>query len=343
MPTWTFDGAVLPDGEHGELSCGSGPVEALPGRFALAGLVDAHCHLTVAADEAGPYLADAALAGQRLRECAGAGVTVVRDVGGRSSITLTLAGELVDGRPRVLAAGRFLAPAGRYFPRMHEPVATERLLAAAEAELDRGATWLKLIADFPTLDEDGRPQPPVSPTYPADAVEAVIALAHRRGARVAAHATSELAADLVHLGVDSVEHGTRLAFEDVQQLGQRGGAWTPTLCASVGVGPDRDDSGARHSAAIREVLPTAVDAGVTVLAGTDVVGSLPAEVALLVEHGLSVEQALAAASTAARAYLGLADEPTESTDLVTYDADPREDPAVLRSPAAVVIRGTRVR
>ena len=343
MPTWTFDGAVLPDGERGELTCGSGPVERLPGAYALPGLLDAHCHLSVAADEAGPYLADGALAARRVRECAEAGVTAVRDVGGRSSVTLTLAAELVDGRPRVLAAGRFLAPPGGYFRRMHEPVPTEQLLAAAEAELDRGATWLKLIADFPRVDADGRPQPPATPTYPADAVEALIALAHRRGARVAAHVTSELAAELVHLGVDSVEHGPRLAFDDVQHLGGRGGAWTPTLCASVGIGPDRDESGARRSAAIREVLPAAVEAGVTVLAGTDVVGSLPEEVALLVEHGLSVEQALAAASTAARAYLGLADEPAESSDLVTYDADPRQDPAVLRTPAAVVIRGTRVR
>jgi hypothetical protein len=28
---------------------------------------------------------------------------------------------------------------------------------------------------------------------------------------------------------------------------------------------------------------------------------------------------------------------------VTYDADPREDPGVLASPAAVVVRGVRVR
>jgi len=53
-------------------------------------------------------------------------------------------------------ACRFLAPSGRYFTGLHAPVADDDLLASVEAELEAGATWLKLVGDFPRV-EDGRP------------------------------------------------------------------------------------------------------------------------------------------------------------------------------------------
>lgn len=76
---------------------------------------------------------------------------------------------------------------------------------------------------------------------------------------------------------------------------------------------------------------------VRVLAGSDAVATIAAEIALLVDCGLTIEQALAAGS-AARGFLGVEPE----GDLVSFDADPRSDPEVLASPAAVVIRGVRV-
>ncbi len=89
---------------------------------------------------------------------------------------------------------------------------------------------------------------------------------------------------------------------------------------------------------LREVLPHALAHGVRVLAGTDVVATIAEEIALLADFGLTVEQALAAAGSTARDYLGVSPE----GDLVTYDADPRSHPEILTSPAAVVIRGVRV-
>jgi predicted amidohydrolase YtcJ len=47
MTRWGFDGIGLPDGEQVHFEVGSGDPEVLPGRFALPGLVDSHCHLTV--------------------------------------------------------------------------------------------------------------------------------------------------------------------------------------------------------------------------------------------------------------------------------------------------------
>jgi predicted amidohydrolase YtcJ len=53
MTRWVFDGVALPDGEALRPELGSGESQPLPGRFALPGLVDSHCHLTVGQDEIG--------------------------------------------------------------------------------------------------------------------------------------------------------------------------------------------------------------------------------------------------------------------------------------------------
>lgn len=62
------------------------------------------------------------------------------------------------------------------------------------------------------------------------------------------------------------------------------------------------------------------------------------------EFGLEPVDALRAATTAARAFLGAPGMGDGApADFVTYDADPRADVTVLRHPAAVVRRGVRVR
>ena len=336
---WVFEGVLLPDGEGGRVGVGSGDEESLPGRFALRGLVDAHCHLTVAVDAQGPYL-DGSLAEPRLHELAQQGVTGVRDVGGDSSVTLDLARGTVAGRPRLQAAGRFLAPEGRYFPRMRVPVPAEELVEAVVAEIDRGASWVKIIADFPVVDGDARLDFGTNaPTYELDVVAAAVGAAHERGVRVAAHCNDPIVEDLVEMGIDSIEHGLSLTDTAVRELGRRGGAWTPTLAAVYAVtngDPQRRAEAVEH---FRTMLPAALAAGVTVMTGSDAAGTVDQEVALLVELGLTPEQALTAATTAAQAYLGLA----PADDLVTYEADPRSDPEVLKTPSAVVVGGLRVR
>lgn len=337
MPRWVFRGTVLPGGVTGELVAGSGAADLLPGRFALPGLVDAHCHLTMVMGDPWPELDGADLATERLDALARLGVAVVRDVGGERSVTLRIRDQ--DGRPVVRAAGRFFAPPGRYFPRAHEPVEEAELIAAVLREIDDGASWIKLVADFPVF-RDGAPVPGSNaPTYGGDTVAAMIEAAHGRGARVAAHCTTALAAHLVAAGVDSVEHGEGLTAADLDALGRRGGAWTPTIGASVGYDPaTRTDDQRARSTHLRDLLPYAVEAGVRVLTGSDVVGSVPQEIAALVDHGLTPTQALTAATTDSQTYL---DVPVH--DIVTYDQDPREHTEILATPTAVILRNHRVR
>ncbi len=227
MTTWVFEGTVLPAGDTTRLSFGTGDTDVLPGRYGVPGLVDSHCHLTMGPGENGPALFGADFAAERLADLANAGVSALRDVGGNREVTLKLARTEDDGRPRVLAAGRFFAPRGRYFPQSYDPVDPEDLLTAVEAEIADGATWLKLIGDFPEVGPDGPIRgSKVGPTYELDLIRAMVETAHARGVRVAAHVNTDLVTDLISAGIDSVEHGTSLTEQDLATLGARGGAWT---------------------------------------------------------------------------------------------------------------------
>jgi imidazolonepropionase-like amidohydrolase len=129
-------------------------------------------------------------------------------------------------------------------------------------------------------------------------------------------------AEVAGIGADSIEHGRALGHSELEALCVRGGAWTPTLCAVL---QERDspDPAVRIRIGelrerLRDRLPYAVAHGVRVLAGPDVIGTIADEIALLADHGLAAR-------------------------IVTYNDDPLEDPGVLARPAAVVVRGVRVR
>ena len=325
---WVADGRLTLDPQDG--------AESLPGGWALPGLVDAHAHLSIDTAGGGRDLGDPELVESNYRAHLRGGVLLVRDVGAVPGAVLP------DGDPegpRLLRSGRYLAPAGRYVPGLYEGVEAGALVEAALVEVAAGAAWVKVIADFPPNFPRGRAEP----NYDLDTLTRLVEAAHAAGARVAAHVTGAALADVVAAGVDSVEHGLRMDEDALTALGRRGGAWTPTLGMTIEMlGEEKFE---RLVQRFSPLLARAEAAGVTVLAGTDTrpPGSLPLEVALLQRCGMAPADALAAASTAARRYLGLPGlEPGAPADLVCYPADPRDDPEVLASPSAVVVGGRRV-
>lgn len=147
---------------------------------------------------------------------------------------------------------------------------------------------------------------------------------------------------------DSVEHGTALDEPALRLMARTGAAWTPTLCAVLGL-PDTASQAARrrvaeHRQRLPELLSLAQRLGVPVLAGTDTAGTIAREVALLAECGLEPAAALKAATTVGYRFLGEPfDQAGRPTTLVTYQDDPREDLGVLSSPSAIITDGVRVR
>lgn len=65
--------------------------------------------------------------------------------------------------------------------------------------------------------------------------------------------------------------------------------------------------------------------------------TVPVDEELLIRHGLARREALAAASSRAEQWLRPSSAASDS--IVTYDTDPRDDPAILESPLDVVVRG----
>lgn len=342
MAAHVFTGVLRPGHESVEVVVGSGERSPLPGAFAVTGLVDAHCHFTVDSDrQEEPFLSTREYAEDRLEQLAKEGVTLLRDVGGRGEITLDYARGPRAGAPLVLAAGRFHSSRERYFPRMYTPTDAAELDDSIRTEVAAGASWVKIITDFPQV-VDGIPQPgTVASTYNDETLARAVETAHTAGARVAAHSTLAASA-LVAMGVDSLEHGNGLDEADLVALGRRGGAWTPTIGAVMG--PVPRDAPPQYAARIaaagehyRHHMPFALRAGVTLMTGSDAVTSVAEDVATMVQYGLTPQEALEAATVSARRFLGV----EAGEDLVTFYADPMEDPRVLASPAAVVIRGQR--
>jgi imidazolonepropionase-like amidohydrolase len=344
MSAYSFNGVLLPDETSGELVVGDGAPSPLPGSYAITGLVDAHCHFTVDIDESDePFVSGRPFADRRIAELAQEGVTLLRDVGGSSDITLDYAKSRRSGVPLVLAAGRFHSSRERYFPRMYTPTDAEDLDDSIRMEIAGGATWVKIITDFPRLVEGSLQPDTVAATYDDETLSRAVETAHREGARVAAHSTLA-ASQLVAMGVDSLEHGLGVTEADLTVLGARGGAWTPTI--GVMMNSVRRDASPEQVAMIeaagehyRHHMPYALEVGVTLLTGSDAMVTVAEDIRTMVEYGLTPSQAIRAATTSARRFLGV----DANQDLVTYDADPRDDPSVLSSPAAVVIRGQRVR
>jgi imidazolonepropionase-like amidohydrolase len=336
VTSYRVAGTVLPDGNQAELWTHRGllstaPVadaEDLPGRYVLPGLVDAHAHLTI--DMSGTGLASGSddLVAANLRAQRDSGVLLVRDIGRVRDEPLAVR----EDDPEVAQAGRFLGPAGGWVAELHVATPPDRVPDAVRAQLASGVRWVKVVGDWK---HDGE----IRLNYPLELLREVADLVHAGGARLAVHAIeADACRAAVECGADSVEHGCALDESLVAEMGRRGVAWTPTLTA-VTSSPERAEP-------MRAVLPVAVARGVPVLAGTDVAphGSVAGEVALLVAYGLSPVEALCAATTTARAFLGYPGLAQGApADLVTYDADPRDDVTVLASPVAVLRRGVRVR
>jgi imidazolonepropionase-like amidohydrolase len=353
-----LSGVVLPEGEHRDLWVTGGRItfEAVPGAetvsrggFLLPGLVDAHCHVGIG--RGGVHLPDVDdLRAQALAERA-AGVLALRDCG--SPVDTRVLDDHPD-LPRVIRAGRHLAAPRRYIPGLALELEPADLAAEIAVQARRGDGWVKLVGDW--ID---RGVGDLAPEWPADVLSAAIAAAHAAGARVTAHTfgTDALPA-LIGAGIDCIEHGTGLTEELIGEMAARGTAVVPTL-VNVANFPGFAAAGEKrfpaYASTMRRlyanagaVVRAAHEAGVPVFAGTDAGGGIDHgviadEVRALHEAGLPAEAALAAASWAAREWLGLPGI-TEGApaDLVVYETDPRADLDTLQRPQRMVLRGVVV-
>ena len=348
-------GVVLPEGEVRDLWLVGDRVTYEPvagaetisdGGWVLPGLVDAHCHLGIA------YGARPITGLDEARELAAVdrdtGVLALRDAGSPYPYP-----ELDDepGVPRLARAGRHIAPPKRYLRDIGIEVEAVDVTATVTAQAAAGTGWVKLVGDW--ID---RSVGDLAPSWDAETLTAAVAEAHAAGVRAAVHTFSEEAVEImVRAGVDSVEHGTGLSLDLIDEMARRGTALVPTMINIENFGGIADQARAKfpgyadHMVALRDRFPGVVraahEAGVPIYVGTDAGGGIQhgqvaEEILRMHAAGIPAADVLASASWGARQWLGFPGLVEGGlADLVVYPADPRTDLAVVRAPHRIVLRG----
>ena len=242
----------------------------------LPGLIDVHTHLLHeyhrgnGGDEENRILevvqlgpARRALLGARLaREMLEAGFTTVRDLGnsgvdGAAALRDAVAAGWIAG-PRVVAAGRALAPVGGQFqhmkPEAQALIVGQEYVAVNGADEARhavrlsvyaGADWIMVIVNVGAR------------VLSIEELRAIVDEARRAGLRVAAHATDGDRAALLaaEAGVASIEHAYTISDTVLRVMATKGIVLVPTDAPGV----------ARYQARIQR----AMRAGVRIAIGSD--------------------------------------------------------------------------
>ena len=314
------------------------------GGWVLPGFVDAHCHIGVTLDG----WADAEEQVEQAVLDRDAGALLLRDAGAPVDNTGV---QRREDLPRLVRAGRHIARPRRYIRDLGVEVEPPDLVAEVERQAGRGDGWIKLAADW--ID---RSVGDLTPTWPDDVLAAAIGRAHELGVRVAAHTFSEQALPgLIRAGIDSIEHGTGITADLLDEIARRRIAVVPTLInidTFPGIASSAEEKFPAYAAHMRALhgssrqrIRDAFEAGVPIYTGTDAGGSLPhglirEEVTALVRAGIPQPEVIAQASWRAREWLGFEGLVEGAlADLVVYDADPRQELATLYAPRRIVLAG----
>ncbi len=329
------------------------------------GFIDCHVHLVMDASPdpmknvAGESSALTAIKSVKHAETTlAAGITTVRDMGGKDGIDLALKQAIASGLikgPRVLASGRPICMTGGHgWPMGREADGPDDVRRAAREQIKAGADLVKLMATGGVL------TPSVEPgcaqlTY--EEMKAGIEEAHKVGKKTATHAMGSLGImNALRAGIDSIEHGIYLTDEIISFMIENKVFFIPTIAAMYHIGKmgvaggipkwavQKNEIVAPHH---KESVKKAHQAGVAIAMGTDAGtpfnyhGKNLMEIPLLVRHGLSPMEALMAATGVASRVLGMENqigtiEQGKMADLVLVKQNPLDDIDILNEPGAII-------
>jgi imidazolonepropionase-like amidohydrolase len=340
-------------------------------RVLLPGLIDAHTHILLQGDATQAEYDEQILreypahrvarAIRALRIALDHGFTTMRDLetegAGYDDVALRDAvNEGVIPGPRLKVVGPALSTTGTY-PILHFrpdwkfPTGVmvcdgaDGCRKAVREQLSYGTDWVKVYANTGglRLTPDGYIDSP--PNWTREEIEAVVSEAHSRGAKVAAHATSDTGVRLaVAAGVDSIEHGDSIRPEVAAEMARKGIFLSPTLTVSFYVADPRAKEGRGIWAEMPKILAKSFEncrkAGVKIAFGTDAGGFPWTEINQAAEFGHEVRlgmkpiEAIRTATTGAAELLGLSGqvgsiEPGAYADIVAVSGDPLVDVATL--------------
>jgi imidazolonepropionase-like amidohydrolase len=355
----------------------SARVIELEGSTLLPGLIDAHTHVLLHPYNEATWDDQVLKESLALRVCRAtthlrstllSGFTTIRDLGtegaGYADVGLKQAVEqgIIPG-PRMLVVTRAIVATGSYGPKGFAPEfripqgaeeadGIDSLMRTVRDQIGKGADWIKIYADAAMGGAS------IQPSFTLEELKRIVEAAGSAGVLVTAHAMSREGMRRASMaGVATIEHGLGGDRETFALMAQRGVALCPTLAAfeasarHAGYRPGIDPEPTRLQRA-RASFKAALEAGVTIANGSDM-GVFPhgegvRELELMVDYGMSSDQALRAATSVAAKALRLearvgAIKPNLLADLVAVAGDPTRDIKTLRQVKLVMKGGTRYR
>lgn len=372
-------GSVLVEGERiskvseGEISI---PRDArridLNGYTLFPGFIDSHIHICLdgSPDPMGTLMREpipltAIKVAESARRTIMAGVTTVRDMGGKEGIDLIIRDAIKAGTapgPRMLASGRVICMTGGHgWPMGREADGPYEVMKAAREQIKAGADLVKLMATGGVMTPGVEPG---SEQFTEEELRAGIQEAHKADRKTASHAQgTQGILNALRAGIDSIEHGFSMNDETISLMLKRDVSFVPTLSALFNIESKGVEAGIpafavektlrikpSHLASVR----MAHEAGVRVAMGTDagtpfnLHGKNLEELKWLVEVGYSPMEALISGTSIAARVLGLEEElgtisEGKLADLVVVEGDPLENINLLQKAESIrwVFQGGR--
>jgi imidazolonepropionase-like amidohydrolase len=386
-PVVVVEGSTITGVYAGQAPAGALPADAeildYQGCTLLPGLIDAHVHLNLPGDDTpfedtvrepdGVLVASAAGAARVALE---AGITTVRDTGGRGDTTFQLRRALelgVTRGPRMLLVGQPVTITGGhtwYLGGEADGVDGVRLKVRQLAKA--GADWIKVMGSGGgTLNTIS-----YKPSFSRAELTAIADEAHRLNRKVTVHCLcAEALENAVAAGVDGIEHAGFIVNEAGEQvfvpeiaekIAAAGIVITTTLVVGYDIVTAFGDSvpvPAGKQAYLDKWKMMLADnleqfrrfreAGVNFIAGTDAgwrltrFDDLPSELYLMTQGGMSALEAIRCGTSFTAEVLGIGDtvgtvKPGYTADIIAVAGDPLGDLRKLRD-VRLVLQGGAAR
>ena len=342
----------------------------------IPGLIDAHVHLSFSCEEnsreafveaSDEDLLAKARANARIH--LEAGVTTVRECGGRGDLMIRLSREIDAGDlslPRILPSGApICVERGHLWFMGGEVRGIDDIERAIHGQIDRGAHYIKITSTGGSF-TPGTDLTQAS--FSLDEMRAAVNAAHSRGVHIGSHAHGAPGIrNSVEAGVDTVEHCTwvspsgSIIEPDVLRALVESDCWVaPTMGNTLRHSRDAPEKAAKRRpiasswTSTLENVAEMIGAGVRMIAGTDsgmnpiaFHGSIANELSAMHLAGLSGMDAIKSATEESARALRVADSigsirPGLRADLVALDSNPLDDIEALADVQLVFRNGRPV-